>query len=845
MKIKRILGTALASALILANVPGTGFAADTSYTPKAFKDNYTVDGVTYKDAFGLRGRDLANPYDFYLNALQIPVPITGALDPGGMGGGTPSEPLFKLWKTAGRIPAFNLGFDSGDAEDSGSIQFAGQQYYYPYSYSGNTVGDFLRQGYNAISVLPGATEAGIEASMVHLVKNDTLNVATDLAAAESQIISDTYPALTPAMQVVLGMEDVTPLKDKTEKQVVLYSVDTLESDVYSFDLVTNYLGQARGHLATYFYDFKLSYLETGEEAPSDITGKQSFDEIKKAPNVQFTESSPGQTYFAGVKNLSSKEVSAQQTVSQSHTTTVSNEVLATHSEDYSWSEMIGTEVTFGQKFPTGTSFQAMFKTEFTGTQAFSDSTTHSASTSEEHSESVDNTIAMALPPHTQAQMHQNRSNATLSFQYDYPVAINYRVKQVAYVVLTNSSNFPTHAKGVFDFGDEDPLTTIAPNSLKSRWDHRGNTSFDTTLKGDGDAVNWGKSVTEATKVSSASADMGWAWTYPLKSSNTGAFTSDYGTLVNLLYNNRPMSVTGGVMTLQGKSVSSEVNDIVPIYPLRTISQTSGATDYDIASGERFYVDNIELAGYNPSRVPFYGFDKGNGHWALVDENQKQLTSSPIASLETNPVTGYTSLVAGNTAGTVYLKYFIDEDVYTFADYISADGTTKYQKNDASLKTSIIAINVSSKPFSGTIAIKGKLTGIVGDPAISLDDPDASGIDLSVQDSTGREVARPVTWEAKELPSRGVLVDNNKISFSKAGTFHVRAVIGNLVSEWVSVEAAEPVELQSVTAPKAITGLENGTAKTAAALQIPTKVTLRTTAGNVEADTAWDVAASTY
>ncbi len=50
---------------------------------------------------------------------------------------------------------------------------------------------------------------------------------------------------------------------------------------------------------------------------------------------------------------------------------------------------------------------------------------------------------------------------------------------------------------------------------------------------------------------------------------------------------------------------------------------------------------------------------------------------------------------------------------------------------------------------------------------------------------------------------------------------------------------------SITAPGAVTGVANGTEKTAAALGLPTKVTLVTDDGNVQADVTWDVASSSY
>jgi hypothetical protein len=52
-------------------------------------------------------------------------------------------------------------------------------------------------------------------------------------------------------------------------------------------------------------------------------------------------------------------------------------------------------------------------------------------------------------------------------------------------------------------------------------------------------------------------------------------------------------------------------------------------------------------------------------------------------------------------------------------------------------------------------------------------------------------------------------------------------------------------LQSIIVPAAITGLPNGTAKTAAALGLPPTVALITDGGNISAGVAWNVAACSY
>ncbi|MBZ9685957.1 discoidin domain-containing protein [Clostridium estertheticum] len=82
---------------------------------------------------------------------------------------------------------------------------------------------------------------------------------------------------------------------------------------------------------------------------------------------------------------------------------------------------------------------------------------------------------------------------------------------------------------------------------------------------------------------------------------------------------------------------------------------------------------------------------------------------------------------------------------------------------------------------------------------------------------------------------------------KAAYIMLEAIEG--INGWASAAEitveAKPATLKSITTPTAITGLANGTAKTAAALGLPTTVTLVTDAGNVNANVTWNVDGSSY
>lgn len=106
---------------------------------------------------------------------------------------------------------------------------------------------------------------------------------------------------------------------------------------------------------------------------------------------------------------------------------------------------------------------------------------------------------------------------------------------------------------------------------------------------------------------------------------------------------------------------------------------------------------------------------------------------------------------------------------------------------------MVPVTVNYKPFTGTIAVTGLLTGYVGDPGLTI----SESLHAVASDLTGLQVDHQVTWQAQELPSTGIQVFDNKITFTARGTFHVRAVVDGVYSLWVAVTALPKRRLASL------------------------------------------------
>jgi len=430
--------------------------------------------------------------------------------------------------------------------------------------------------------------------------------------------------------------------------------------------------------------------------------------------------------------------------------------------------MIGSETKLTVKVPLVSSLEQTFKLELTASQTFSGS--QGSSTENTQSQSVENSLQVALPPHTEVVLQQDDADIKMTINYDYPVAISYKVKTIGlwtvYINGTPSGGGALTELATFGRANQNHLSAV--DNLYNRYINRAVQGYEATY---GDGLAWD---TLETRYETVFGQL--------------EYSIDLDATTDYLYHNRPMSVTGGVLSVGSTGVSSKVYGISPLYPLSTI-KPDGAYDYDMTTGDRFYVDNIAITGSNAANVPYYGFSSDYGQWILVDEAGDELHDSDIASLQTNLLTGNTHLVAGNTAGTVYLKYLINENVYSYKSSFDS-----YTKNSDLAQTAVIQVNVSPAPFDGKIDVSGSLTGYVGDPAINLDD---CGLQAMATDSSGKELDRTLTWEAKELPSRGIVVEDNKVSFTKAGTFHIRASSGGVQSEWIEVTALPARVLNSL------------------------------------------------
>ena len=464
-----------------------------------------------------------------------------------------------------------------------------------------------------------------------------------------------------------------------------------------------------------------------------------------------SEQTAGTPYASQVKNMTGASVSAQQEISNTTSITATSEING--SEAYGFEE--GLEVGVEADFLFGS---VSTNVSFTASQTIESGWSEAKSCSDEQTTTYN--VSVELPPYTNVMMKQNTSEATTATVYNCPVALSFTVTVVEYTLDPSSSDAACQTQVLATFGSN------ARKDLKQR------AVIESSLT-DRDGINWGSLL--ANHIPS----------------------TDLEATMTCLTATAPMSSAGATFKVVDKAVTSEISGLSPILALSKVKTTKNIMEYNLSSGEYLYVDTIGLEGLNAQNAPYYGFNQDQGHWILLDENGNALesNSNSVAKLEPSSVSGHTKLIAGDTDGTVYLKYLIDEDVYA-----TAENPTVFRKNENLASTAVIEVHVSGKQFDGSINVMGELTGIVGDPAKPIDN-DLTAI---VMDATGKEISRPVEWEAQLLPSRGIKIEENQISFTKAGTFKVRAKIvtenKTVYSDWYTVNALPARKLSVIQIP---------------------------------------------
>ena len=467
---------------------------------------------------------------------------------------------------------------------------------------------------------------------------------------------------------------------------------------------------------------------------------------------------------SNVRNNTAQTVQGTQSLAKSYTASVSSTVSGSETYTYEESIKVGAEFKFGFFEKLGV------EASFTATQAF-EKGWEEQKAKEESNESTQE-LSVELPPYTNVMMQQKTSTAEFLTNYNCPVGVTFDAtvviydKDGVYKVDNTACAFKYHNN--------------ARKTLAKRYKEYKNAD-----RKDSDGINW-------TRVKDYDT--------------TGNIKTHIAEALGKVTTFVPDSPAGAQLKQKMDVVSGEVTGIMPIYPLKKVKASQKSLGMNVGDSQE--IDGFELEGLNEQNAPYYGFSANKGYWKVVDKNGNPIYDDAPAEIVRDPMSGDESLEAVKE-GTCYLKYFIDEYKYN-----TANNPNHYTTNDELDSTAVIKIDVDDEK---TIEVKGSYEGYVNEAPEAID---ADGkLNVAVYDSSGIEIdAGDVTWEKREKD--GITLDGNMVSFTKPGTYHVRARSGKLVSEFVEITAKERTTDPTTEAPTEVT--------TEAPTVAPTKVTPVTT-----------------
>ncbi|HWP97544.1 MAG TPA: stalk domain-containing protein [Syntrophomonadaceae bacterium] len=203
---------------------------------------------------------------------------------------------------------------------------------------------------------------------------------------------------------------------------------------------------------------------------------------------------------------------------------------------------------------------------------------------------------------------------------------------------------------------------------------------------------------------------------------------------------------------------------------------------------------------------------------------------------------------GNTV-TVPVTNWVDTDTYN----PNVAGSYTFTAILGALPTGYLNTGGYTATVEVVVATKTEITGFDAIPNV---DAGYTG-SVAYADAAAVIAALPTTVKANGntvTVDVDTWVETDIYDPNTVGSYTFTATLGALPTGYanagsytatVEVVVSAKTVLQSITAPAAITGVANGTAKTTTALGLPTTVILVTDQGNVSASVAWDVNSSTY
>lgn len=573
---------------------------------------------------------------------------------------------------------------------------------------------------------------------------------------------------------------IEPLHGKTDKQQVFYTLAAhLDRYGRTYQYCYNVFGLA-------FYNFRLKVVSDGTTPYNTAIGEREIrDAIKEGGISGFTyQDGNRDLHTYPMENKSKLDVTQTATLETSVTEIESNSI--TNAEEYSYTEAFGLDVMVQDilkvnEITVHFGFEAsqVIQTAYAKEHETSDSKSSSSSTE------------VTLPPHTSIMIRKTESGATTTLNYDCPVMVQFDVAVVSMCGTFYDDNAAVQAFGTAGYDQRSFYTVFKSAEVGSAGEDAAENLYMRYTKGkasEGYDKTHGETALKTNKEGLRKDQIGWKTIGEQPAASTSCKrdgesevveTQKPDELIDKIALLRPMSPTGGVLTEKSSSISTIIDDPLPLFPLSRIQMCTGAEKYNMGIGDVLYPQNWVVEGYDEDDVPFYGFKSWRGEWILVDEDGNPVKESAVVEICKEKLTN-NIFIKGKAAGVVYAKYLIPENFY-----ICSDGTVI--TNDSIGQTVFITIEVYDTRLEGCIKVEGSLDVINGS-VTNLEK--LNGENVHVYDEIGREIMVPVIWRVAPGCGNNITIRDNLLTASAVGTYRIQAEYESLVSDYLEVHVTE-------------------------------------------------------
>lgn len=527
-----------------------------------------------------------------------------------------------------------------------------------------------------------------------------------------------------------------------EGEFPVYYTSTYRKEGYSKNQYNGYHGTGHGYYVQAFYDFEIEGIQSRFKTPSVAEEDTTADLEQKGYNFSLGGSSD--SYKVTAENRNDFENTVEKSYTYEKSTSTSTTVSNTYSQN--WTE----ETTIGVEFsvPVLASLSPTAKVEQSFSYSYGMEKTYESSKEESYSQSITDTISVPLPAHTGIDINVDVTDMKTTIPYEGAVRIKYKTMLIYATGCYLDGNAQGHKwyggsrqSGVYTFGREG---RSAIEDLDARIQNRNVSGFD-----------------------------------PDKLDMNTLYQGEFKTAADALRSGQPVAPYFGKFHYTSKNTIITPQQVYPIYALdRLVPDTEEISLYEQQS---MRLDSIKVKALDEYDVDWYGFNpRLSGAWAIEDEDGKD--ASEYAEIGENR-NGYPILKAlkPNDDKKLFLVYAPDYRIETTAEFRSE-----------SIALTINPVKLSSVTVEGSFD-----TFYLND---GPNETDVSGLTVTAKDEDGNDfdVTNKVKWYAEETD--GITVDETTgdISFDKAGTYQIYAVVNGTESNRVALQVLPKRYLNEIT-----------------------------------------------